>query len=608
MNQFFSRMILAGLAVCSIANAQTPKPAYTLTVLHNNDGESKLTAAGSGALAQFGGVSEFVSTVKRLKQEAVAGNRKRGVVTLSSGDNFLAGATFQASLDRGVPYYDSVALDQVGYDALCIGNHEFDFGPQVLANFISGFSVSRPKFLSANLLFGNEPSLLALQNQGRIAASHIVKANGGQLVGVVGATTPFLPAISSPGNVITLSNVAGAVQTEVDRLTARGVRIIILISHLQSVAEDRALAPLLRDVDIMIAGGGDDMLANPGTLLVPGDTIVGPYPSFAPNSTIPIITTAGDYKYVGKFVADFDARGNLINWNPQSGPVRVAKDTNPDPAITTPSDAAQPDAIVQSQVITPVSAYLATLAAQTVGTSNVSLEGRRGTGNANPALVVPGIRTTETNIGNLMADALLWQATQNAAAFGAPVPTIGFQNGGGIRNNSLIAPGNVTIQTTFDIAAFANFVSILPGVTPTELKGIMENAYSRVEFGDGRYLQISGFTVIYDQDLQGQISSTNSAGINTVTTPGNRVREIRLNSGQYIVQNGAIVPGAPSVNIASIDFTLRGGDQFQNFSNFITVGATYQQALRNYIQVGLAGSITGAQYPQNGNGRITRLN
>jgi 5'-nucleotidase len=136
----------------------------------------------------------------------------------------------------------------------------------------------------------------------------------------------------------------------------------------------------------------------------------------------------------------------------------------------------------------------------------------------------------------------------------------------------------------------------------------MENAYSRVEFGDGRYLQISGFTVIYDQDLQGQISSTNSAGINTVTTPGNRVREIRLNSGQYIVQNGAIVPGAPSVNIASIDFTLRGGDQFQNFSNFITVGATYQQALRNYIQVGLAGSITGAQYPQNGNGRITRLN
>jgi 5'-nucleotidase len=207
-----------------------------------------------------------------------------------------------------------------------------------------------------------------------------------------------------------------------------------------------------------------------------------------------------------------------------------------------------------------------------------------------------------------MADALLWQATQNAAAFGAPVPTIGFQNGGGIRNNSLIAPGNVTIQTTFDIAAFANFVSILPGVTPTELKGIMENAYSRVEFGDGRYLQISGFTVIYDQDLQGQISSTNSAGVNTVTTPGNRVREIRLNSGQYIVQNGAIVPGAPSVNIASIDFTLRGGDQFQNFSNFITVGATYQQALRNYIQVGLAGSITGAQYPQNGNGRITRLN
>lgn len=569
-------LFLASLAAFGVAHAQVPtsKAAYTLTVLHNNDGESKLVNAGAGALANFGGVSRFATLVQNLRTQALQGSRKRGVVTLSSGDNFLAGATWQASLDNGIPYYDSLALSQVRYDALCIGNHEFDFGPQVLANFISSFSVPRPKFLSANLRFDGEPSLAALQTQGTIAGSTVVVASGGQRVGIVGATTPLLPAISSPGNVLTISNVAAEVQREVDQLTNAGVRIIILISHLQSVAEDRALAPLLNNVDIMIAGGGDDLLANPSNVLVPGETAVGTYPTFAPGSSIPIITTAGDYKYVGRLVANFDAKGNVIGWDPNSGPVRVAHDTNPDPAVTTPSDAVLPNPTIETQVITPVSAYLATLAATNVGVSTVVLDGRRGTGNANPALVLPGVRTVETNEGNLMADSLLWQAQQNAAGFGAPFPTVGFQNGGGIRNNSLIPAGNLTIQTTFDIAPFSNFVSVVPNVTPALFKSMMENAYSRVEVGDGRFAQISGFTVIYDQDLLGQVTTTNSAGQNTITTPGVRVQEIRLNNGTYIVQNGVIAPGAPSVNMATIDFLARGGDQYPNIANFITVGAT----------------------------------
>jgi 5'-nucleotidase len=604
-----SKVLLAALAAgsISVASAQLQtKPAYTLTILHNNDGESKLVNAGAGQLANFGGVSRFATLVRNLKRQATANRtRKNGVVTLSSGDNFLAGSTWQASLDKGLPYYDSTALNRVQYDALCLGNHEFDFGPQVLANFINSFADPKPKFLSANLRFGAEPSLNALVNQGVISGSTVVTANGGQRVGIVGATTPLLGAISSPGNVQILSNVAGEIQREVDALSAQGVRIIILISHLQTVAEDRALAPLLRDVDVMIAGGGDDMLANPGTLLVPGDTIVGPYPSFAPNSSIPIITTAGDYKYVGRFIANFDARGVLVGWDTASGPVRVARDTDPDPFITLPADAVETDATIDSSVIAPVQAYLNTLSATIVATAGVQLDGRRGTGNANPASVVPGVRTTETNLGSLMADALRWQANQTGGAFGAPAATVAIQNGGGIRNNSLLPTGNLTIQTTYDIAPFANFVSVIPNVSPNTFKVMMENAVSRVEFADGRFAQISGFTMVYDQDLTAQITNITT---NLVTTPGTRVREIRLADGTYIVQNGAVVLGAPSVNVATNDFTARGGDQYPTFTNFITVGATYQQALRNYVQNGLTGSVTPIDYPAGGNGRITRLN
>jgi hypothetical protein len=82
-----------------------------------------------------------------LKKEAVTGRpwspgAKRGVMMVSSGDNFLAGPEFNAGVDNGIPFYDTIALDLIGYDAIAIGNHDFDFGPDVLADFISGFSLT----------------------------------------------------------------------------------------------------------------------------------------------------------------------------------------------------------------------------------------------------------------------------------------------------------------------------------------------------------------------------------------------------------------------------------------------------------------------------------
>lgn len=83
-------------------------------------------------------------------------------------------------------------------------------------------------------------------------------------------------------------------------------------------------------------------------------------------------------------------------------------------------------------------------------------------------------------------------------------------------------------------------------------------------------------------------------------------RNYWLDNGTYIVQGGAVVPGAPAVNIATNDFSARGGDQYPfRGAPFTTVGVTYQQALRNYIVTGLGGLITTADYPEGGEGRIT---
>ncbi len=637
----FAAASLAGAAYSDgKKGSSAPKAHFTLTILHNNDGESRLTAAGTGVLAQYGGIARFATVVENLRKEALKKPKgkpdspKRGVITLSSGDNFLAGAEWNASLVKGPPFYDSIGLDMIGYDAMALGNHEFDFGPETLADFIEGFDSPVP-FLSSNLEFDQEPRLQALvrekskhcgrggrdddddddddddrgtkgskgkgkgkdddkgkkskkkRNCGGFIAQSVVVKEAGEEIGVIGATTPLLPAISSPRNVRVLQDVAGEIQKEVTRLQKKGVDIIVLISHLQNVNEDLALAPMLKGIDVMIAGGGDELLANPGTPLVPGDSIQREYPIFATGgdgARIPVVTTAGDYKYVGKLTVDFDKKGKIVTVH--NGPVRVSG--NPaDP------DAVAPSPAIQTAVVEPVAASVAGLAANVIAQSQVALEGRR-----------PAIRQRETNLGNLMADALRWQGEQLAASFGVPVPQVGIQNGGGIRNGNLIPPGPITELTTFQIAAFTNFVSVVPNIPPAQLKELLENGISREPLEDGRFTQVSGLRFTYD--VAGTAQVVNNEGV--VLTPGNRIRTVTLDNGTPIIVNGAVAPGAPNVAIATNDFSARGGDQYPfRGAPFTTLGVVYQQALFNYLTspVGLNGTITTARYPEGGEGRIT---
>lgn len=588
---------LVGLPATAVPDGPSPDagppPAYTLTILHNNDGESRLL--GAPGQPDFGGIARFATLVDQLREEAGTARGRTGAILLSSGDNFLAGPEFTASLRKGAPFYDSIGLSLIGYDAMAIGNHEFDFGPDVLADFIEGFGKDVPPFVSANLDVSGEPRLAALAADGTIVSSAVVRERG-ERIGVVGATTPLLPAISSPRNVKVLDDVAGIVQDEVDALTASGVNKVVLISHLQNIAEDRALVPMLSGVDVAIAGGGDELLANPGDPLVPGDSVsIDPatgqplrYPTPATDAdgkTVPIVTTSGDYKYVGRLIVEFDRAGNVVGVDETSGPVRVSG---------VAPDAVAPDPQIQSQVVDPVAAFVAELAANILATSEVALEGRRD----------PGVRTEETNLGNLTADALLRTGQEKAAEFGVPAAQVALQNGGGIRNNSLIPAGPLSELDTFAISPFSNFVSVVPDVPRAQFKEILENAVSRIPLADGRFAQVSGFRFTYDAAGTAQV--VNDDGV--VLTPGNRVQEVVLADGTVIVSGGAVVPG-PGIHVATNDFSARGGDQYPfRGLPFTTVGVTYQQALADLLVSGLGGVVTAADYPEGGEGRITRLN
>jgi 5'-nucleotidase len=178
---------------------------------------------------------------------------------------------------------------------------------------------------------------------------------------------------------------------------------------------------------------------------------------------------------------------------------------------------------------------------------------------------------------------------------------VALQNGGGIRNNSLIPAGPLTELDTFAIAPFGNFVSVVPDVPRAQFKEVLENAVSLAPAADGRFAQVAGFRFSYDPAGTAQV--VDNAG--NVLTPGERVRSVVLADGTVIVAAGQVVDGAPIV-VATNDFSARGGDQYPfRGLPFTTVGATYQQALASYLVNDLGGLVSRADYPEGGSGRIT---
>ena len=496
----------------------------------------------------------------------------------------IEGMTFGPTLPNGNPTLILVADDNFSA-----------FGPQV--NQFMAFEVflkevptdgtalnGAPPFVSANLDFIDEAGLQFLADRRRIRKSTRI-FRGNDVVGVIGLTTPELNFISSPRNTKVSSDLATIVAEEVANLEEKGVNKIILISHLQGIDEEIELISQIQDIDIVIAGGGDEFLTNnPEEDIIPGvtdlDDVRGTYPlefEDANGETVYLVTAPGGYNYLGNLTVSFSPDGKVIDIDAISGPKKVVTD--------------KPDEEIQETIVEPVQEFVASLENNIIGATEPELNGVRG-----------DVRTIETNAGNLIADAILSQANLFAPFFNRAPADVAIQNGGGIRN-SVVVPANSTISefTTFQMLPFPNFVTIVDPIPAAQFKQIMERAVSQVESVRGQFAQISGFKIVYDPAAQAQEVDDNGA----ITREGERIISITLDDGTAIVAEGAVVEGAQDISIATIDFLARGGDAYPyNGTPFTSIGITYQQALANYIIGNLGGNIFADQYPEGGEGRI----
>ena len=423
----------------SSTDSATLTGVYTLQVLHVSDMDS------GGDLVN--NAKALSALVKKFRAE------EANTLFVSSGDNYIPGPFFNAADDDsltpelGVPSAgrgDIGILNAMGLNASAFGNHEFDNGTRTVSDLLKKTGSNTKlwpgtqfPYLSANLDFSGDSNLASLApatNDGADAATlknqiakYAVVTINGEKIGLVGATTPTLPAITTVGGVrvsppptSTASELAAVIQPSVDALTAKGINKIVLLAHMQQLAVEKALAPLLRDVDLIVAGGSNTGLYDENDLIRAGDRKGGDYPlryTSAANAPILVVNVDADYKYLGRIVLTFDANGKLLpeRLNSQKNGAWSTDTAGLARAGVTPADGLPAVATIADKIDAVIRAKDGNIQ----GAASVYLEGDR-----------TFVRNRETNLGNLSADANLYYARQRDQK-----TAISLKNGGGIRSS-----------------------------------------------------------------------------------------------------------------------------------------------------------------------------
>ena len=438
------RTSYAALASAFLAIGALPAAAdYALTILHTNDFHARfepISKYDSGCSAEdntagecFGGSARLVTAVEEARA------RSDNSILVDGGDQFQ-GTLFYT-------YYKGAAaaemMNKMGYDAMTVGNHEFDDGPEVLRGFMD--AVDFPVLMSNADVSGEE--LLA----DTLMKSTVIEKNG-EKIGLIGLTPQDTDELASPGPNIVFTDPVDAVQGEVDKLTEEGVNKIIVLSH-SGYGVDQRVASETTGVDVIVGGHSNTYLSNVA------DNAEGPYPTMVGDTAIVSAYAYG--KFLGELNVVFDDEGNVIS--AEGEPIIMdAAVTEDETTVARIAELAAPLEEVRSKVV-------AEAAVEIVG-------------------VREECRAMECAMGNLITDAMLARVKDQGI-------DVAIENGGGIRAS--IDGGPVTMGEVLTVLPFQNTLSTFQ-VTGAVLKEALENGVGQIEEGAGRFPQVAGMTYVFD--------------------------------------------------------------------------------------------------------------
>jgi 2',3'-cyclic-nucleotide 2'-phosphodiesterase (5'-nucleotidase family) len=460
-------LFLVGLVAGTTACRSSPD---SITILHTND-----------TRAHLDNIARRATLISDVRREAGADR----VLLLDAGDVF-----------GGTPYYnlyqgqaDLWFMQQLKYDAMCLGHHEFDDGIPPVADFINNASF---RVLCANFDFSAESGL------SKKPFTSVIIKKAGHDYGIFGLTSEDTAEISSPGKNIIINNHLTTAAKVVADLKVRGINRIIAVTSL-GWEKDLELAGKVAGIDIIIGGYTGNM---------PDD-----YPTVINSGHEPtLVVQAGEFgQYLGRLNVTFDKLGVVQGWT-DSKLLAIDDQTPEDTAI----------AAKLAEYREPIDQLMNTI----IGQTRVGLDGER-----------ESIRSQETNLGDLVADALLAQAGPSGAK-------IAIFNSGGIRTS--IPAGDITMREVMEVVPFDNFL-VSVDLKGAQIIDALENGVSQVEGLAGRFPQVAGIRFTWDSNA----------------SPGSRIVEVKIKA-----ETGyqPIDPSA-TYRVGTNDFILNGGDGYTAFTS-----------------------------------------
>lgn len=387
---------------------------FTLTILHTNDVHGRIFSYDHRDLGEdAGGYARRATLIEQIKSE------NPYTLVLDAGDMFSG--TPVSAVYKGQA--DMMASLLLGYDAITIGNHEFDYGQDVLKDFVDYLPVP---MLGANIVY---------EDGTPFAPSHVIFEVNGARVLVVGVVTTSTPVTTHPKNVVGLRFLDPAATTRrIMEEEAGRYDIFVVLSHL-GVNGDVALAERVSGIDAIIGGHSHTLIDKP---LFVGDTIVA---------------QAGDWgRYLGRVdldVVDYRVVGATSTVIPVTG------DIEPNPVV---------EAILQELYGQRIAEEMA----RVVGYSPVEL-------------VRPFRGSGDTNLGNFITDALLWDTGADIAIY----------NNGGIRTS--LPAGDITIGDLYAVEPFGNMTMTVE-LTKAQMEALFDQmaALGGEQIAGGSYVIVDG--------------------------------------------------------------------------------------------------------------------
>ena len=524
----------------SSAWADEPKPLDGKTViLHTND--------------VHGNIKEYAK-VAAMKDDYEAQGAQ--VILADAGD--YSQGTVYVSVNKGK---DAVTMmNAAGYDVATIGNHEFDYG---YAQLKSNLDSAAFKVVCANVLQDGSP----------VFDAYTMINKGGVQVAFVGLETPEAQTKANPALIQGLTFLAGdemyaAVQTQVDAARTAGADIVIVLTHLgvDSSSEPNTSYDLYEKVTgidfiidghshtVMTKGPEDEPIQSTGTALnnIGVITIDNATKKIESNELIPIWHTE---EVDGKEVTVYDYT---------KSDETVANDAK---AIIDPIDADYDQKFAESAV---------------------DLNGAKA----------PGNRTEETNLGDLITDAMMWAIKTKAPGVDMN-NAVAITNGGGIR--AAIAKGDITKKDVNTVLPFGNTLAVVY-VKGSELLEALEVSTYCTPKSLGGFPQFAGMEV--------ELNTACEYDANDTTYPGSTYFGPKsINRITIKTVNGKAFDKDATYAVITNDFLAAGGDTYYAFAAAQTqfdTGLPLDEILMEYITVELNGVVTDKYAaPQ---GRLTIVN